>query len=117
MLSLFGTNLFAQETIEFKAFGHIPQNIGDSLYYDLNHTQDPNSKLKILYLITNEHLKHGNADSVLQYAKSISNLTLKDSSRIRNSLLYRIRAYRLAGNANFINGLNEEALKSYIDGL
>ncbi len=107
--------LVAQEKIEFKAFGHMPESIDDSLYHDLNNAKDINAKLSALSHIADAYLRHGNADSVLYYVQNISELIVRSNNV--DSLSYRLNTYRLAGDAKFMKGLQDEALKLYIDGL
>ncbi|WP_394975831.1 ATP-binding protein [uncultured Croceitalea sp.] len=109
--------LYSQESVRFQAYGYTPNTVSDSLYALLNNSSDVNEKLNTLHLIANEYLKYGNADSIVHYAQLIKTLCNSKRGEINNVVLYETKAHRILGQGKFLNGLFDEALKTYIQGI
>jgi len=109
--------MYSQNTVRFQAYGKTPQTVSDSLYKKLENTSEINQRLSILYTIANKHKKYGSTDSLLHYANLIKDLSSSENDKIKNIYLHKARAHRLLGNGKFLNGLYDEALKAYIEGI
>jgi signal transduction histidine kinase len=106
--------LCAQETVNFTAFGHHPQNIPDSLYQKLEKTSNTTEKAEVIWSIGKIHLEHGNTDSIIHYATLLKEI---DVDLSKTTIDYKSRALWLLGQGKLKNGLYEEALKSFINGI
>jgi signal transduction histidine kinase len=116
-LIFFQFKLLGQESIQFQAYGHTPEFVDASLYKALYNTSEINEKLELLYSIGNEYKKIGDADSIIHYANLIKSLTIVKNSAISNTRLHQSRAQLLLGNGKYLNGLFDEALKAYVEGI
>ncbi|CAN0598991.1 unnamed protein product, partial [Ectocarpus sp. 12 AP-2014] len=105
-----------QETINFKAFSYTPKLVNDSLYAALNNATSPEEQLPVLYAIGQEHKLYGSADSVVFYANRIHNI-LNTKSEFVIPALYQVKANELLGEGKYLNGLYDQALKAFINGL
>lgn len=76
MFLIFGSpsSLSAQDKVNFKAFGYMPNLVNDSLYASLYGATSQEEQLPILYAIGQEHSTYGNTDSVEYYGKRIQNI-------------------------------------------
>lgn len=117
LLILLHYKTYGQESIRFQAYGHTPEVVDDSLYKALANTSEINQKLNLLYTLANAYKKIGDADSTVHYASLIRNMTLSKKEAISNTNLQQTRAHLLLGNGKYLNGLFDEALKAYIEGL
>jgi len=106
-------SLLAQDEIRFQAFGHSPQFVSDSLYSALHSTNNLDDKNRLVFAIAQAHLTYGNADSVIHYAHLLKNIGAKKDSVLTNT----IRHKRLLGQGKLLNGLYDDALKVFIEGL
>ncbi|MFD0796126.1 ATP-binding protein [Maribacter chungangensis] len=108
--------LLAQDIVNFKAFGHTPSLIKDSLYVALNNVDSPERQLPVLYAIGEEHKNYGNADSVVHYAQRMANIPNTYSEFVMPPL-YEARAQLLLGEGKYLNGLYDSALEAFLTGL
>ncbi len=104
------TRVYTQENIRFHAYGHTPKTISDSLYFALKTAKNPSQQLELLTLIAQEHLSAGNADSAIYYVDNIRKYSNTNS-------YYSLRAKFVLGKAQTMQGLYDEALKTYIEGI
>ena len=110
------SNLMAQETVSFKAFGYTPNLVQDSLYARLNNANSAKEQLPILYAIGQEHQIYGNADSVVRYSKRIQAIP-KNYTDFVLPATYIAKANLLLGEGKYLNGLYDQALEAFITGL
>jgi signal transduction histidine kinase len=116
ILFVYSSSLLGQETINFKAFGYTPKLINDSLYATLNNATSPKEQLPVLYAIGQEHKIYGNADSVVFYANRMHSI-LNTKSELVLPAFYKVKADELMGEGKYLNGLYDQALKAFINGL
>jgi signal transduction histidine kinase len=108
--------LNAQEKVNFKAFGYMPNLVQDSLYTSLNKADSTRERLPILYTIGKEHLVYGNADSVVHYANRILAVSKSPEAFVMPKL-YIAKGNELLGEGKYLNGLYDQALEAFINGL
>lgn len=116
VLFVYSSSLLGQETINFKAFGYTPKLVNDSLYATLNNATSPKEQLPVLYAIGQEHKIYGNADSVVFYANRMHSI-LNIKSELVLPAFYKVKADELLGEGKYLNGLYDQALKAFINGL
>lgn len=109
-------NIQGQEKVNFRAFTFTPNLVNDSLYTILNGASSPQEQLPALYAIGQAHRVFGNADSVVHYANRIQNSTDNNGAFILPSS-YLAKANELLGEGKYLNGLYDQSLKAFIDGL
>jgi signal transduction histidine kinase len=90
--------------------------IDNSLYVSLNSANTHEEQLPLLYKIGLEHATYGNADSLVYYAKKIQSLPTTNP-QFTIGAMDMAKAQVLLGEGKYLNGLYDEALKAYVDGL
>ena len=116
LLLCFNT-VIGQEKVNFKAFGYMPNIIPDSVYHQLKHETDIDKKLNLIYNIGITHVHAGTTDSIVFYAKKIDSVISHTDEKLNNYNSYQIKAKRLLGDGMYMNGLYDNALKAYIEGI
>ena len=106
----------AQEDMNFTAFAIHPKSVPDSLYQKLARETDNAKKVKLLWEIGQIYLQEGNTDSIVYYGNEMLNLVENDLSS-EESYIFSSKAYWLIGNGKLKNGLYEDALEAFINGL
>ena len=109
---------FTQEVeYNFKAFGHMPNVVGNDLFIQLNAAETQQIRFQYLDTIAQIYLKSGHADSLMYYGKLIKNEAFYKDSTFQNIKNIRLRGLYFEGVAAQKMGLFDEALKSYIQGI
>ncbi|AUP79538.1 histidine kinase [Flavivirga eckloniae] len=103
--------------INFKAFGYTPKTIPDSIYHQLKREVDIDKRLDLIYNIGITHAHAGTSDSIVFYAKRMDSVMSHTKQKLSNYNLHQIKAKRLQGDGMYMNGLYENALKAYIEGI
>ncbi|MEM9361580.1 MAG: ATP-binding protein [Bacteroidota bacterium] len=103
----------AQDT-QIQAFGYTPKTVPDSLYKSLRKASTMELRTKVISEIAKKHLESGNGDSVIHYA-NVLDKTFAEASTVHTSNL--IFQARLEGDGNYLKGLYDKALKSYLEGV
>lgn len=116
VLTLFCSVASGQQEVNFKAFSYMPNLVNDSLYSSLNAANTPAEQLPVLYAIGKAHSLYGYADSVVHYAKRIQGIT-NENGNFELPSEYIAKSNELLGEGKYLNGLYDEALKAFIDGL
>ncbi len=105
-----------QQELNFKAFSYIPNLVNDSLYSSLKAANTPEDQLPVLHAIGKAYSLYGYADSVVHYAKRIREIS-NENSDFELPSEYIAISNELLGEGKYMNGLYDEALKAFIDGL
>ncbi len=117
LLLIVSNTIVSQEKVNFKSFGYMPNIIPDSVYLQLKHETDINKKLNLIYDIGITHVHAGTTDSIVFYAKKIDSIISYAERKISHYNSYQIKSKRLLGDGMYMNGLYENALKAYIEGI
>jgi len=101
---------FGQEGVRFKAFGHTPKTIPDTLYRALQEAKTTTERSHLLYHIGKEHQKYGDGDSVVQYANSLN-------KHIKTNTATLLKMHLLLGEGKLLKGLANDSQKAFLEGL
>ncbi|MUU77592.1 sensor histidine kinase [Winogradskyella endarachnes] len=114
-VSLLGFN---QEVhYNFKAFGHMPQVVGNDIFEKLNDAETSQIRFRYLDTIAQIYLESGHADSLMHYGKLIKSEAFYKDSTFQNIKSIKLRALYYEAVAAHKMGLFDEAIKSCIEGL
>jgi len=117
LLAVMQPKTYGQEKIYFTSYAYVPKSLSDSLYLKLKNTSEVNERASILYTIANAYIVNGNSDSILHYAGRLNKLITSENKNLKDSEIHKARIQRLLGKGKFLNGLYDEALKAYIEGI
>lgn len=101
----------------YTAFGTTFDRAPDSLYQQLNEVQNFSDKAFLIERIANIHLELGNTDSVNYYGKFLEDEALNNQKDGLIDNLYLSKAYTILGKGKMLQGLYDEAMKFYLQGL
>jgi len=112
---LMSSNLIGQNQ-SYTAFGQDPTRLADSLYINLN-TTNIVDRLTAITALGDAHFLHGNTDSVAYYGNYLQDQVIRYRTDVVNSDDYLAQSYLLIGYGQLMNGLKDEALASFIEGI
>ncbi|MBW8682839.1 tetratricopeptide repeat-containing sensor histidine kinase [Chitinophaga rhizophila] len=116
-LLLVSASCLGQQQTSFTGYGQLPVKTPDSLIRSMHLTNDIQAKIQAAQPLLSFHATHGAADSVIHYAKELlshldqSKLSAADKLPLQSSL------YLSLANAYREDGLFDEALRYYLQGL
>jgi len=118
LLLFFSIFVTAQEQREnYKAFGVIPQHIPDSLYQQLEDSDNFDKRTKLIEEIANIHIQLGNTDSIIYYGEYLKNeAEYQTPDKLTNSL-WLSKAYTILGKGSIQKGLYDDAMQYYLQGI
>ncbi len=101
----------------YKAFGVIPQHIPDSLYQQLEASENFDDRVKLVEEIANIHIQLGNTDSIIFYGNYLKNeAEYHTPDKLTNSLSLS-KSYQILGKGSFQKGLYDDAMQYYLHGI
>ena len=101
----------------YTAFAQTFDRAPDSLYQQLSISQNLQDKAYYIEAIANIHIELGNTDSIIYYGKQLENETSSIQSEDLVDNLYLSKAYTILGKGKMLQGLQDEAMKYYLQGL
>ncbi len=118
LLLFFPLLLIAQEQMEsYKAFGVIPQHIPDSLYQQLEASENFDERIQLIEAIANIHIQLGNTDSIIYYGNYLKNESEYHTPDKLTNSLWLSKSYQILGKGSFQKGLYDDAMKYYLQGI
>lgn len=103
------------EKIIFSSFGTIPNTVNSKLYLELKKSTNILTRLNLIEKIGKIHLLAGNTDSIIYYGNLLKATTLKE--KISDKQTYISKANYIIGSGKLKNGLYDEAMKYFIEGI
>ncbi|MFC5045244.1 ATP-binding protein [Aquimarina hainanensis] len=105
------------QTIGFKAFGKLPNQIDAKLYKKLKKSNNKEETLEVLFQIAEGHIRFGQPDSTVYYG-NLAKQEIKEweiDTVKRNVFL--AKAYNFIGIGNLEKGMHEEGMKFHLEGI
>ncbi len=115
VLSISAYSQNKKETTIFSSFGTIPSTVDPKLYLELKKSSNTLTTLQLIEKIGRVHLLAGNTDSIIYYGNLLKTTTLKEE--IPDKQLYISKANYIIGSGKLKNGLYDEAMKYFIEGI
>ena len=103
------------EKIVFSSFGTIPNTVDPKLHLELKKNTNIFTRLNLIEKIGEIHLLAGNTDSIIYYGNLLKITALKE--KIPNRQVYICKANYIIGSGKLKNGLYDEAMKYFIEGI
>ncbi|PKV49205.1 signal transduction histidine kinase [Aquimarina sp. MAR_2010_214] len=111
-------SLYSQENrelITFTSFGITPNTVDPELYQELKNSKNITTTLQLIEEISQIHKQSGNTDSIIYYGDLLKTEALAES--ISNQPLYLSKANYIIGWGKLKNGLYDEAMKHFLEGI
>ncbi|MET2984607.1 tetratricopeptide repeat-containing sensor histidine kinase [Aureibaculum conchae] len=101
----------------YTAFAQTFDRAPDSLYQQLKAAQELSDKAFFIEAIANVHIALGNTDSINYYGNYLENEATNHQKDGLVDNLYLSKAYTILGKGKMLQGLYDEAMKYYLQGL
>ncbi|WP_110051548.1 ATP-binding protein [Chitinophaga sp. S165] len=107
----------AQSATSFTGYGEVPVKTPDSLIQKIHLATDVKAKMQAVQPLLSFHATHGTTDSVIHYAQELINSLNQSSLPSADKLFYQVSLYLTLANAYSEEGLYDEALRFYLQGV
>lgn len=106
-----------EEKTWYTAFAKTYDRAPDSLYQQLKEAQELKDKVFFIESIANVHIELGNTDSIIYYGKFLEDEARDNQKDGIIDNLYLSKSYTILGKGKMLQGLYDEAMKYYLQGL
>lgn len=107
----------AQNEAGFTGYGEVPVKTPDSLLRKIHFATDIKAKILAAQPLLAFHAAHGTTDSVIYYAQQLIEDLSQSSLPATNKLSCQVSLYLTLANAYSEQGLYDEALRFYLEGI
>ncbi|RPD37916.1 tetratricopeptide repeat-containing sensor histidine kinase [Chitinophaga barathri] len=107
----------AQNQESFVGFGKLPVYTPDSLLQQLKHAGDIKEKMLAAQPLIAFHATHGTTDSVIFYAQQMVDALNNSTVKSGDKHLYQSALFQTLAKAYSEQGLQDEALRYYLEGI
>ncbi|SEW52907.1 tetratricopeptide repeat-containing sensor histidine kinase [Chitinophaga arvensicola] len=107
----------AQNEGGFTGYGEVPVKTPDSFFRKINLATDVKTKILAVQPLLAFHAAHGTTDSVILYAQQLIATLNQNGLSAADKLSYQVSLYLTLANAYSEEGLYDEALRFYLQGI
>ncbi|MFD2890380.1 tetratricopeptide repeat-containing sensor histidine kinase [Chitinophaga cymbidii] len=107
----------AQNPGTFTGYGQLPVKTPDSLLQKLTHAEGIKKKIQAAQPLLTFHSAHGTTDSVIFYSQQLIDALNQSPLKSGDKLPYQATLYHTLANAYSEQGLHDEALRFYLEGI
>lgn len=116
-LLLVSISCLAQNQGAFVGFGNLPVKTPDSLLQHLRQAGDIKARMLATQSLTAFHAAHGTTDSVIFYSRQMIDAVNNGAVKDHDKLSYQSTLYHTLAKAYSEQGLHDEALRYYLEGI